>query len=78
MPVMILLLWSLIGMGLVAALAAALYAALPRYFLECAERHGRFGGLGSSTHEAVPKGTPTESPPLGRAKWAASLSVPTV
>jgi len=78
MPVLTVLLWSLIGMGVVAVLAAVLYAALPHYFLECAERHGRFGGLGSSMDEAAPKGTPTESVPAGSAKWAAGLSVPTV
>ena len=65
MQVMALLLFSLVGMGVIAALSAALYAALPHYFLECAERHGRFRDLGSLADEAAPNGTPTESLPEG-------------
>jgi hypothetical protein len=64
MQVLALLMFSLAGMGVIAALSAALYAALPRHFLECAERHGRFHGL--LADEAVPSGTPTEeTPPEG-------------
>ncbi len=65
MQVMALLVFSLIGLGLVVALSAALYTALPHYFLECAERHGRFRGL-QAADEAAPNGTPTESLPEGR------------
>jgi len=63
MQVLALLMLSLVGMGVVAALSAALYAALPRHFLECAERHGRFHGL--RRNEAIPTGTPTEALPEG-------------
>jgi hypothetical protein len=35
------------AMASVAAVSAALYVALPTSVLECAERHGRFGGLAS-------------------------------
>lgn len=45
MQVVALMVYSFIGMGLVAALVAALYASLPRFFLDTAERHGRFHGL---------------------------------
>lgn len=62
MQVVALLMFSLVGMGVIAALSAALYAALPCYFLECAELHGRFHGL---RNEAVLNGTPTEAPPDG-------------
>jgi hypothetical protein len=81
MHVVALLMFSLVGMGVVAALAAALYAALPRRFLECAELHGRFHRLGAcpadeprsqgdlqragSPHEAMSNGTPTEALPDG-------------
>jgi hypothetical protein len=73
MHLVVLLLFSLTGVGVVAALAAALYAALaaalyaalPRHFLECAELHGRFHGL--SQEEAVSDGTPTEALPDGDA-----------
>ncbi len=57
------LLLSLVGMAIVAALSAALYAALPRHVLECAERHGRFHGL--QQDQAIPNGTPTEALPQG-------------
>lgn len=56
MQVMALLMFSLVGMGVIAALSAAVYASLPRYFLECAELHGRFRGLRQD--EAIPNGTP--------------------
>jgi hypothetical protein len=39
------LMLSLAGMGLVAGMSAALYAALPRSFLDYAELHGRFHGM---------------------------------
>jgi hypothetical protein len=45
MQVIALMVFTFTGMGLVAALMAALYASLPRSFLDSAERHGRFGGL---------------------------------
>jgi len=64
MQVVALLMFSLVGMGVIAALSAALYAALPRYFLECAELHGRFHGLGAApADEAISNGTPTETAP---------------
>ena len=63
MQLLALLMFSLVGMGIVAALSAALYAALPRHFLECAELHGRFHGLRQD--EAISKGTPTEALPDG-------------
>jgi hypothetical protein len=76
MQLMALLVFSLIGLGLVVALSAALYTALPHYFLECAERHGRFRGLQSD--EAASNGTPTESLPEGRLSALTGLSVPTM
>lgn len=63
MQVMVLLMLSLVGMGVVAALSAALYASLPRHFLECAELHGRFRGL--RRDEVVSTGTPQEALPDG-------------
>ena len=62
MQVMTLLMLSLAGVGVVAALSAALYATLPRYFLECAELHGRFRGL-REDKSAIANGTPAESLP---------------
>ena len=59
MQVIYLLVLSLIGMGLVAALSAALYASLPRKVLEDAELHGRFGGL-QERDEQSPSGTPSD------------------
>jgi hypothetical protein len=59
MQVTYLLVLSLLGMGLVAALSAALYAALPRKVLECAELHGRFRGL-QEQDEQSPSGTPSD------------------
>jgi hypothetical protein len=59
MQVLGLMVFTLAGMGLVAGASAALYAALPRSLLECAELHGRFGGL--QRDEPLPNGTPTES-----------------
>jgi hypothetical protein len=64
MQVVALLMFSLAGMAVVAALSAGLYAALPRYFLECAEQHGRFHGL-PGQNEAISNGTPTEAAPEG-------------
>jgi hypothetical protein len=58
MQVTYLLVLSLVGIGLVAALSAALYAALPRKVLECAELHGRFRGL-QEHDEQFPSGTPS-------------------
>ena len=65
MHVVVLLMFSLTGMNVLAALSAALYAALPRHFLECAELHGRFRGL--SQEETIPDGTPTGALPDGDA-----------
>lgn len=63
MHVVALAMFSLVGMSVVAALSAALYAALPRHLLECAELHGRFHGLRQD--EAISNGTPTEAQPDG-------------
>jgi len=63
MQVMALLLFSLVGMVVVVALSLTLYAALPRYFLECAQLHGRFHAL--QADEAAPNGTPDELLPEG-------------
>jgi hypothetical protein len=59
MPVMTLLVLSLVGMGLAAALSAAVYASLPRSFMESAERHGRFHGLRAKTRAS--SGTPVDA-----------------
>jgi hypothetical protein len=56
-----LIVFTLIGMALIAAVSVALYASLPRSFLESAEQHGRFGGL--LRDEPLPNGTPTSSMP---------------
>lgn len=56
MPVLTLVVFSVVGLGVFAALSAALYSSLPRSLLESAERHGRFHGL--SRDEAVAGGTP--------------------
>ena len=40
MPVLTLTVFSLVGLGVFAALSAALYSSLPRSFLESAERGG--------------------------------------
>jgi len=61
MDVIGLMIFTLIGMALIAAVSVALYAALPRSFLECAELHGRFRGL--QRDESVPNGTPKSSMP---------------
>ena len=61
MQVVALLMFSVGGIAVIAGVSAALYAALPGYFLECAELHGRFHGLGNE--EAISKGTPTEARP---------------
>ena len=63
MQVVSLIVFSLAGMGVVTALSAALYAALPRHFLECAELHGRFHGL--SKDATICNGTPDEALPEG-------------
>jgi hypothetical protein len=63
MQVIGLMVFTLIGMALISAVSVALYAALPRSFLECAELHGRFGGL--QRHEALSDGTPKSSMPEG-------------
>jgi hypothetical protein len=63
MQVFGLMVLTLIGMALVGGVSLALYAALPRSFLECAELHGRFRGL----QRDVPlrDGTPMNSMPEG-------------
>ena len=61
MQVIGLMIFTLIGMALIAAGSVALYAALPRSFLECAELHGRFRGL--QRDEPVSNGTPMSSMP---------------
>jgi hypothetical protein len=68
MPVTILSVLSLVGMGLVAALSAAVYASLPRSFLESAEQHGRFHGLQAQT--PVSTGTPVDAIPADAALGA--------
>ena len=74
MQVMTLLMLSLAGVGVVAALSAALYATLPRYFLECAELHGRFRGL-REDKSAIANGTPAESLPAPPGDSLAGRSV---
>ena len=54
---------TLIGMALVGGVSVALYAALPRSFLECAELHGRFRGLQRDV--PLPDATPMDSMPAG-------------
>ena len=61
MEVIGLMIFTLIGMALIAAVSVALYAPLPRSFLECAELHGRFRGL--QRDEPIPSGTPMSSMP---------------
>ena len=61
MEVIGLMIFTLIGMALIAAVSVALYASLPRSFLESAEQHGRFGGL--LRDAPLPNGTPTSSMP---------------
>jgi hypothetical protein len=56
-----LLIFTFIGMALIAAVSVALYAALPRSFLESAERHGRFRGL--QQDQPLPNGTPMSLTP---------------
>jgi hypothetical protein len=68
MTVTILLALTLVGMGLVAALAAAVYASLPRSFLESAERHGRFHGL--QAQAPASSGTPVDAVPADAALGA--------
>jgi len=61
MQVVTLLMLTLVGMGLNAALAAALYASLPRSFLDSAERHGRFHGM---QPQAQPQAPASNGPPV--------------
>jgi hypothetical protein len=63
MQVFGLMIFTLIGMALVAGVSVALYASLPQSLLECAELHGRFRGL----QRDVPlrDGTPMNSMPEG-------------
>ena len=63
MQVFGLMVFTLIGMALVAGVSVALYASLPQSLLECAELHGRFRGL----QRDVPlrDGTPVDSMPEG-------------
>ena len=60
MPVLTLTVLSLVGVGLFAALSAALYSSLPRSLLESAERHGRFHGLKDASNAIEVSGTPNE------------------
>jgi multisubunit Na+/H+ antiporter MnhB subunit len=61
MSVLGLLMITFVGMGAVAAACAALYAALPRSFLDYAV-HGRFHGL-KPNPLVIPNGTPTAEMP---------------
>ena len=63
MPVLTVVVFSVAGLGLFAALSAALYSSLPRSFLESAERHGRFQGL--NRDEPVVGGKPADVMPEG-------------
>jgi hypothetical protein len=63
MQVFGLMVFTLIGMGLVAAVSVALYAALPGSFLEFAELHGRFRGLQRDV--PLPDATPMDAMPEG-------------
>jgi hypothetical protein len=72
MSLLAFILLSLSGLGVVAALSAALYAALPHRILECAELHGRFHGL--QQDQAIPSGTPTEALPHGALDGHPALS----
>ena len=63
MQVFGLMIVTLIGMALVGGVSVALYAALPRSFLEYAELHGRFRGLQRDV--PLPDATPMESMPEG-------------
>jgi hypothetical protein len=63
MQVIGLMTFTLIGMGLISAVSVALYASLPRSFLESAEVHGRF--LGLQRDVPLPNGTPKNSMPEG-------------
>ena len=69
MQVVSLIVFSLAGTAVVAALSAALYTALPRHFLECAELHGRFGGLRQD--EPLRNGISAEALPEGPVGHAA-------
>jgi hypothetical protein len=61
MALTMLLVFTFIGMGVIAAVSAAVYASLPRSFLESAERHGRFHGLQVQTPAS--SGTPVDAMP---------------
>jgi hypothetical protein len=63
MQVFGLMVFTLIGMALVAGVSIALYASLPQSLLECAEFHGRFRGLQRDVPLA--DGTPMNSMPEG-------------
>jgi hypothetical protein len=58
------ILFLVVGLAAMTALSVSLYAALPKTFLVCAERHGRF--LGLQRHETLPEGTRADEPPMGR------------
>lgn len=62
MQVFGLMVFTLIGMALVAGVSVALYAALPQSLLECAELHGRFRGL-QRDDVPLPDATPMDSMP---------------
>jgi hypothetical protein len=61
MQVFGLMVFTLIGMAVVAGVSVALYAALPQSLLECAELHGRFRGLQRDV--SLPDATPMDSMP---------------
>lgn len=63
MEVIGLMIFTLMGMGLIAAVSVALYASLPRSLMECAEVHGRYRGL--RRDEPLSNGTPASSIPEG-------------
>ena len=48
MQMMSLMIFTVIGMALFAALSLTLYQALPRSVLECGARHGRFADFGTN------------------------------
>jgi hypothetical protein len=61
MQVFGLMVFTLIGMALVAGVSVAVYAALPQSLLEFAELHGRFRGLQRDV--SLPDATPMDSMP---------------
>jgi hypothetical protein len=48
--------WVVAGFMVVAAVPAVIYFLLPPAFLEIAERHGRYAGLGGRGTPVVPMG----------------------